>query len=95
MQKTPVPEHPGTRGRFDPTEQGQVRTDMPDQSIAELVKQRSMLVILIAACTTARTAFEAADNAVDSQLVADLSKMIERSEAELEKLAKKISGSGS
>lgn len=67
---------------------------MADQSIAELVKQRSMLVILIAACTTARTAFEAADNVVDTQLVADLSKMIERSETELEKLGEKIAGSG-
>ena len=67
---------------------------MTEESIAELVKQRSMLVILIAACTTARTAFEAADNAVDSELVADLSKMIQRSETELEKLADKIVGSG-
>jgi len=67
---------------------------MPDHSIAELVKQRSMLVILIAACTTARTAFEAADNAIDAQLVVDLSRMIERSEAELEKLTDKIAGSG-
>jgi len=67
---------------------------MAEESIAELVKQRSMLVILIAACTTARTAFEAADNAVDSELVADLSKMIQRSEKELEKLADRIAGSG-
>ena len=52
----------------------------------ELVKQRSMLVILIAACKTARTAFEAADNDVDSQLLADLVTVIERSEQELEKL---------
>jgi hypothetical protein len=66
---------------------------MAEESIAELVKQRSMLVILIAACTTARTAFEA-DNAVDSELVADLSKMIQRSETELEKLADRIAGSG-
>jgi len=56
------------------------------ESIAELVQQRSMLVILIAACTSARTAFEAADNVVDTQLRADLSRMIERSESELEKL---------
>jgi hypothetical protein len=55
-------------------------------SIAELVQQRSMLVILIAACSTARTAFEAADNVVDAQLCADLNRMIERSESELEKL---------
>jgi hypothetical protein len=53
-----------------------------------------MLVILIAACTTARTAFEAADDAVDAQLVVDLSRMIERSEAELKRLADKIARSG-
>ena len=58
--------------------------------MADLVKQRSMLLILIAACTSARTAFEAADNAVDAQLKADLSTMIERSEAELTKLSRAI-----
>jgi len=58
--------------------------------MTDLVQQRSMLVILIAACKTARTAFEAADNAIDAQLRADLSKMIERSEAELAKLTRKI-----
>jgi hypothetical protein len=63
---------------------------MSDPSISELVQQRSMLVILIAACTTARTAFEAADNAVDTQLLLDLASMIERSEAELERLSGKI-----
>jgi hypothetical protein len=61
--------------------------------VTDLVKQRSMLVILISACTTARTAFEAADNAIDAELRADLSKMIERSEAELEKLSRKIAES--
>lgn len=55
-------------------------------SVTELIRQRSMLVILIAACTSARTAFEAADNVVDAQLCADLNQMIERSEGELEKL---------
>ncbi|MGZ4371009.1 MAG: hypothetical protein ACXVRK_02750 [Gaiellaceae bacterium] len=55
-------------------------------SVSELVQQRSMLVILIAACTSARTAFEAADNTVDAELCADLDRMIERSESELEKL---------
>jgi hypothetical protein len=64
-------------------------------SITELVKQRSMLVILIAACSSARTAFEAADNAVDSELCADLSRMIERSEAELAKLNHAIGGNRS
>jgi hypothetical protein len=57
-----------------------------DVSVTELVRQRSMLVILIAACTTAGTAFEAADNVVDAQLCEDLNRMIERSESELEKL---------
>ena len=66
---------------------------MSDPSISQLVKQRSMLVILIAACTTARTAFEAADNAVDTQLLVDLSNMIERSEAELDRLSGKIESS--
>ena len=49
-----------------------------------------MLVILLAACTSARTAFEAANNAVDAALCADLDRMIERSEAELEKLSAAI-----
>lgn len=50
-----------------------------------------MLVILIAACTSARTAFEAADNVIDAQLLEDLSRMIERSSSELEKLNLAIS----
>ena len=58
--------------------------------MADLVQQRSMLVILIAACKSARTAFEAADNAVDGQLCADLAAMIERSEVELTKLSRAI-----
>lgn len=49
-----------------------------------------MLIILIAACSTARTAFEAADNLIDRQLLEDLVTMIERSEQELEKLNKRI-----
>lgn len=44
-------------------------------------------MILIAACSSARTAFEAADNAIDAELCEDLSRMIERSEAELKKLS--------
>lgn len=53
-----------------------------------------MLVILIAACSVARTAFEAAANAVDRQLLTDLTTMIERSEVELEKLTKRIGEEG-
>lgn len=55
-------------------------------SLSELVRQRSMLVILIAACANARTAFEAADNIVDADLVTQLGHVIERSELELNKL---------
>ena len=55
-------------------------------SVTELVSQRSMLTIVIAACTSARTAFEKADAAMDPQFRADLNRMIERSESELEKL---------
>ena len=65
---------------------------MAEPSITELVKQRSMLVILIAACTSAQTAFQAADNLIDADLLADLSTMVVRSEAELEKLSRKING---
>jgi hypothetical protein len=63
-------------------------------SLAELVQQRSMLIILIAACTSARTAFEAADNVIDENLRSDLAKMIERSEAELAKLTRRIAAAG-
>jgi hypothetical protein len=67
---------------------------MPTLPNPDLVQPHSMLVILIAACTTARTAFEAADNAVDRQLLADLSTMIRRSETELEKLTQAIADGG-
>ena len=56
----------------------------------ELIRQRSMLVILIAAGKTALTAFEAAANTIDNELRVDLGRMIERSEAELVKLTRKI-----
>ena len=58
--------------------------------MTDLVQQRSMLIILIAACSTARTAFEAADNAIDKELLESLVTMIERSERELEKLNERI-----
>ena len=62
--------------------------------MADLVQQRSMLVILLAACKAAQTAFEAADNAIDTELRGDLNRMIERSEAELEKLTSRINQAG-
>ena len=63
---------------------------MPELSITDLVQQRSMLVILIAACTSARTAFEGGDNLIDADLLADLSRMITRSEAELKRISEQI-----
>ncbi len=67
---------------------------MTEMSLTELVQQRSMLIILIAACTSPRTAFEAADNVIDAELRADLSRMIERSEVELANLTRRIAGAG-
>lgn len=62
--------------------------------MTDLVKQRSMLMILIAACSNARTAFEAANNEIDGKLLKDLGSMIERSEQELEKLNARIAAGG-
>ena len=62
--------------------------------MADLVQQRSMLVILLAACKAAQTAFEAADNAIDAGLRSELTRMIVRSEAELEKLNRTIDDPG-
>ena len=59
-------------------------------SIAELEQQLSMLMILLAACQTAQTAFRAAANELDDQLLADLSTMIMRSERELKRLKERI-----
>lgn len=53
-------------------------------------RQRSMLMILLGACKTALTTFEAADNSVDAGLVADLRRMIERTEGEIEALTARI-----
>ena len=47
----------------------------------------SMLRILYAASAAALDAFRAADNPVDTQLVDDLEKMVERTRREIERLA--------
>ena len=47
-------------------------------------------MILVGACSTAETAFQAADNVVDTQLLTDLSTMIERSRGEIDKLTELI-----
>jgi hypothetical protein len=51
------------------------------------LKQLSMLRILHASCATALDAFRAADNPVDTELVLDLEKMVERTRVELERFA--------
>ena len=53
----------------------------------------SMLRILYGACATALEAFSAADNPVDKQLVADLEKMVARTELEIDKLAARLAKS--
>jgi hypothetical protein len=54
--------------------------------MTDLIHQRSVLVILLASCTAARTAFDGVDNAIDDGLRLDLTKLIDSSEAELTKL---------
>jgi hypothetical protein len=46
----------------------------------------AMLRILYGACSAALDAFRAADNPVDSQLVADLETMMKRTHGEIERL---------
>jgi hypothetical protein len=48
-----------------------------------------MLTILLAACETTLSAFHAADNPLDSELVADLERVIERTRGVLEAMEKK------
>jgi hypothetical protein len=61
--------------------------------MTNLVHQRSVLVILLASCTAARSAFDSPDNAIDDGLRGDLTKLIARSEAELTKLNSLIAAS--
>jgi hypothetical protein len=51
-------------------------------------REAAMLTILLATCETALQAFEAADNPIDVELMADLERMVERTRAELEALAR-------
>lgn len=62
----------------------------PGDEITDLLRQRSMLMILVGACSTAETAFQAAGNVVDRQLLTDLSTMIGRSKGEIDKLTERI-----
>ena len=49
-----------------------------------------MLILLLAACQQTEVALRAVANALDTDLTTDLSKMIERTEAELAVLVKKL-----
>jgi hypothetical protein len=51
-------------------------------------KEAAMLTILLATCETALQAFQAADNSIDAELIADLERVVERTRAELEALAR-------
>ena len=57
---------------------------------ATLTQARSMLILLLATCKQSQTALEAAANVLDTDLTEDLGLMIERTEAELAALVKKI-----
>jgi hypothetical protein len=57
---------------------------------ATLTQARSMLILLLATCQQTQTALEAAANILDTKLTSDLGTMIERTEAELAELVKKI-----
>ena len=58
--------------------------------LAALTKARSLLMLLLATCKETQLALEAAANALDTDLTADLKAMIERSEVELVALSAKI-----
>ncbi|MDX6481840.1 MAG: hypothetical protein QOG85_2350 [Gaiellaceae bacterium] len=60
------------------------------ESLAEMRKARSMLVLLLATCQQTLVALEAAGNVLDTDLTDDLTRMIERTETELEALTAKI-----
>lgn len=64
-----------------------VRACGQDTPVSDLEQHRSMLTILISACSTARAAFEPEDSGVDRELVADLTRVIDRAQELLEGLA--------
>ena len=79
------------RGRHDPRASRIIpRMTEPELDLAALRKARSLLLILLASCRETQLALEAAANALDTNLTAELGTMIERSEAELTALNEKI-----
>ena len=55
-------------------------------------QQLAMLHILYGACSAALSAFRAADNPVDDQLVLDLEAMVGRTRDEIDRLAALLTG---
>jgi hypothetical protein len=55
-------------------------------------QQLAMLHILYGACSAALTAFRAADNPIDEQLVLDLETMVVRTQGEIERLSARLAG---
>jgi hypothetical protein len=54
--------------------------------VAEHTQAIAMLNLLVTTCETTLDTLRAADNPVDSELVADLEEMVERTRAELARL---------
>ena len=59
-------------------------------SVMSLVKARSMLLILLGTCDQTLVALQAAANVLDTGLTEDLSRMIDRTHAELKELDRKL-----
>jgi hypothetical protein len=51
-------------------------------------REAAMLTILLATCETALQTFRAADDPIDAELLADLERIVERTRAEIETLAR-------
>jgi hypothetical protein len=62
------------------------------EDVVALTKARSLLVILLATCQQTLLALDAAGNELDTDMSADLKRMIERTEAELDALNAKLFG---
>jgi hypothetical protein len=66
------------------------RLGIPVFVAESLTRQRALLAILYATLERSLEAFEAADNAVDKDFVADLRRIIERTKAEIDALTERI-----
>ena len=81
-------------GTMSDTEGTRVILSPVAQNLAALTQARSLLVLLLATCQQTLLALEAAANELDTDMTEDLTKMIARSERELEVLVAKIAAAG-